>query len=235
MIIREIDRNLWVVEQPFKYFGLEVGTRMTIVRLNTGDLVVISPIKIDRETIDRIALLGQVKYIIAPNLYHHLFIKDFRSIYPDAQLWATSSLAVKRPDLEIDVPIVDLQNNLFDEINYLLFEGFQTLYVNGYTPLNEYVFCHRASRTLILTDTAFYFDDTFVPLTQLIARLMGGYKLLRPSPLEKLATRDKIAVKQAVERVLEWDFDRVIVAHGSVLETGGKQQFKAGYDWFLNT
>jgi hypothetical protein len=234
-MISAIASNLWVVEQPFKYFGLEVGTRMTIIRLSRGDLVAISPIKLDRETIDRIALLGQVKYIIAPNLYHHLFIKDFRSIYPDAQLWATSSLVDKKPDLEIDVRIIDLQNNLFDEIDYPLFEGFQTLYLNGYTPLNEYVFYHRASRTLILTDTAFYFDDTFVPLTQLIARLMGGYKLLRPSPLEKLATRDKIAVKQAVDRVLEWDFDRVIVAHGSVLETGGKQQFRAGYDWFLNT
>jgi Domain of unknown function (DUF4336) len=235
MMLRQIDLDLWVVEQPFKYFGLEVGNRMTIVRLNTGELIAISPIKIDDKTIEQITLLGQIKYIIAPNLYHHLFIKDFRSIYPEAKLWATSSLAAKKPDLAIDVPITDRQNNLFDELDYLLFDGFQTLYLNGYTPLNEYVFYHRASRTLILTDTAFYFDDRFVPMTQLIAKLMGGYKLLRPSPLEKLATRDKNAVKSAVSRVLAWDFDRVIVAHGSIVETDGKQQFKAGYDWFLNT
>jgi hypothetical protein len=234
-MLRAIDGNLWVVEQPFKYFGLEVGTRMTIVRLNSGDLVAISPIKIDSETIEQINRIGEVKYIIAPNLYHHLFIKDFRSIYPAAQLWATSSLAQKKPDLAIDLQIVDLQNHLFDEIDYLLFDGFQTLYFNGYTPLNEYVFLHRASRTLILTDTAFYFDDRFVPLTQLIAKLMGGYKLLRPSLLEKLATRDKIAVKKSVEKVLAWDFDRVIMAHGSIVETGGRRQFKSGYDWFLNT
>jgi Domain of unknown function (DUF4336) len=234
-MLKEIDRNLWVVERPFKYFGLEVGTRMTIVRLNTGDLVAISPIKIDRETSEQIDLLGRVKYIIAPNFYHHLFIQDFRSSYPDAQLWATSSLAEKRPELAIDVPIVDRENRIFDEIDYILFDGFQTLFLNGYTPLNEYVFCHRLSRTLILTDTAFYFDDRFVPLTQLIAKLMGGYKLLRPSPLEKIATKDKQAVKNAVDRVLEWDFDRVIVAHGSIVETSGKEQFKAGYDWFLNT
>jgi Domain of unknown function (DUF4336) len=234
-MLREIDCNLWVVEQPFKYFGLEIGTRMTILRLNSGDLVAISPIKIDRETIGKIDLLGKVKYTIAPNLFHHLFINDFRSIYPDTKLLATSRLAEKRPDLEIDVPISDDRNTLFDEIDYLLFEGFQTLFLNGYTPLNEYVFCHRSSRTLILTDAAVYFDESFVPLTQLIAKLMGGYKLLRPSPLEKLATRDKLAVKNAVDRVLEWDFDRVIVAHGSIVETEGKQQFKAGYDWFLNT
>jgi hypothetical protein len=234
-MLREIDRNLWVVDRPLKYFGLEVGTRMTIIRLSTGDLVAISPIKIDRETIEQIALLGQIKYIIAPNLYHHLFITEFQSIYPDAQLWATSTLADKKPDLVIDRPLVDRRNSIFDEIDYLFFDGFQTLDLNGYTPLDEYVFYHRTSRTLILTDTAVYFDDRFVPMTQLVARLMGGYKLLRPSPLEKLATRDKIAVKKSVDLVLEWDFDRVIMAHGSIVETGGKKQFKSGYDWFLNT
>jgi Domain of unknown function (DUF4336) len=205
---------------------------MTIVRLSTGDLVAISPIKIDRETIEQIDLLGEVKYIIAPNLYHHLFIQDFRSIYPQAQLWATASLVKKRPDLTIDVPMVERQNTIFDEIDYLFVDGFQTLFLTGYTPLDEYVFCHRASRTLILTDTAFYFDDRFVPLTQLVSKLMGGYKLLRPSPLEKIATKDKQSVKNAIDRVLKWDFDRVIVAHGSIVEIGGKEQFKSGYDWF---
>jgi hypothetical protein len=234
-MLRKIDRNLWVVEQPFKYFGLEVGTRMTIIKLSTGDLVAISPIKIDPAIIEQINRIGKVKYIIAPNLYHHLFIKDFQSIYPNAQLWATSGLANKRSDLAIDISIEDRQNHLFDEIDYRLFDGFQTLDVNGYMPLNEYVFYHRSSRTLILTDTALYFDNEFVPLTQLIAKLMGGYKLLRPSPIEKLATRDTIAVKNAVDRVLAWDFDRVIMAHGTIVETDGKSQFKAGYDWFLNT
>jgi Domain of unknown function (DUF4336) len=85
-MLKKIDGDLWVVEQPFKYFGLEVGNRMTIIRLTSRYLVAISPIKIDAITIKQIALIGEVKYIIAPNLYHHLFIKDFRSIYPDAQL-----------------------------------------------------------------------------------------------------------------------------------------------------
>ena len=234
-MLRQIDRDIWVAQQPLRYFGLSVGTRMTAIRLANRELAIISPIAVNDTITSKLDELGTVKHIIAPNLYHYLFAANFKTRYPNATFWAAPGKKKKKPDLAIDVPIVDCQNNLFDEIDYLLFDGFQTLYLNGYTPLNEYVFYHRASRTLILTDTAFYFDDTFVPMTQLIARLMGGYKLLRPSPLEKLATRDKITVKQAVDQVLEWDFDRVIVAHGSVLETGGKQQFRAGYDWFLNT
>ncbi len=53
---------------------------------------------------------------------------------------------------------------------------------------------------------------------QLATKLLGGYQKLRPSPLEQIATRDRQSVKQAIERVLEWDFDRVIVAHGSIVE-----------------
>ncbi|WP_375498341.1 hypothetical protein [uncultured Nostoc sp.] len=30
-----------------------------------------------------------------------------------------------------------------------------------------------------------------------------------------------------------WDFERVIMAHGSIIEQDGKSQFKAGYEWFL--
>jgi hypothetical protein len=66
-MLREIDRNLWVVEQPFKYFGLEVGTRMTLLQLSDGDLVAISPIKIAPEVvkqIDRSILLLQISIII---------------------------------------------------------------------------------------------------------------------------------------------------------------------------
>jgi hypothetical protein len=29
-MLRAIDRDIWVVEQPLRYFGLSVGTRMTV-------------------------------------------------------------------------------------------------------------------------------------------------------------------------------------------------------------
>jgi len=35
--------------------------------------------------------------------------------------------------------------------------------------------------------------------------------------------------------VLQWDFDRVIVAHGAVVETGGKQALARAYSSFLGS
>lgn len=61
----------------------------------------------------------------------------------------------------------------------------------------------------------------------------GSYKTLRPSLLERLATTDTARVKTAVEQVLCWDFERVIMAHGSVVSQAGKAQFKRGYEAFL--
>lgn len=92
---------------------------------------------------------------------------------------------------------------------------------------------HRESKTLIVTDIAFYFDENFPLTMNLLTKIMGGYKKLRPSFLEQLGTKEKDKVKQSVLKVLEWDFRRVIMAHGTVVEDDAKQKFKEGYEWFL--
>mgnify|MGYP003897194089 CR=1 FL=1 len=77
------------------------------------------------------------------------------------------------------------------------------------------MFFHAASRTLILTDTAFHFDESFPIITQFASQVIGGYKNLSSSILERVATKDKDKVRESVKKVLGWDFERVIVAHGS--------------------
>lgn len=232
-MLKAIDTDLWVAEQPLKYFGLEVGTRMTVIRLTNGKLMVISPIAMDEATINELNQLGEVIYIVVPNLYHHLFVADFKLCYPRAKIWAVSGLERKRPDLQIDQIISDRTIHLIDGVEYLLVQGFNTLDTSGRSPLNECVFFHVKSQTLIVTDTVFHFDAQCSPSIRLIAKLLGAYNQLRPSLLEKFATQDKVKVKSSIQQLLTWDFERVIMAHGSIIEQDGKSQFKAGYEWFL--
>jgi len=233
-MLRQIDNCIWVAEQPFRYFGLSVGTRMTVVQLSGGELVVISPIQVDDLIIQQLNEVGDVKHIIAPNLYHYLFTSSFKAIYPKATLWAAPGLKSKRSELPIDQVLED--GNFFSaEVECLLFDGFKTFGLNGPVPLNECVFFHPASQTLVLTDTAFHFDESFPLVTQLASRVIGGYKTLSPSVLERLATREIEKVKQAAQKVLAWDFKRVIMAHGTILENDAKQKFTEGYEWFLGT
>ena len=105
--------------------------------------------------------------------------------------------------------------------------------MNGFDSLNECVFFHSASRTLILTDAAFHFDESFPVITQFATRVLGGYKILSPSLLERIATTEKDKVRKSVEKILGWDFGRVIMAHGSIVEQNGKEKFKQGYERFL--
>ncbi|HIK32945.1 MAG TPA: DUF4336 domain-containing protein [Oscillatoriales cyanobacterium M59_W2019_021] len=232
-MLREIDTNLWVAEQPLKYLGLNVGTRMTVIRLENGKIVLISPVEMNEILLAQLNTIGRVSYIIAPNLSHYLFAAKCKSIYPQAEFWAAAGLEVKQPKLKIDRLMGDRQGTMFEELDYLLFEGFRTFGLTGASPLNEYVFFHRQSQTLILTDTAFHFDESFPSITRFLAQTIGSYNKLRPSWLEKLATRATEKVKQSVRQVLEWNFQRVIVAHGSLVSTDAKQKFKEGYEWFL--
>ncbi len=101
-MLKEVDTNIWVAEQNLKYWGLEVGTRMTVIQLENGELVVISPIKVDGKTINQINEIGKLGTIIASNLYHDLSIYDFKSIYSDAKIFAAPGLESKRQDINFD-------------------------------------------------------------------------------------------------------------------------------------
>jgi Domain of unknown function (DUF4336) len=232
-MLRTIGRDLWVAEQPLRYFGLSIGTRMTVIRLASSELVVISPIQVSDGIVGELNDLGTIAHIIAPNLYHYLFATEFKATYPAATFWATAGLRAKQPELAIDRVIEGGAHSPWHGIERLFFDGFRTLSPSGPDPLDEWVFFHVASRTLILTDTAFCFDQSFPWLTQLVTRIGGGYKNLGPSILERISTTDKETVKAAAQQVLRWDFDRVIMAHGSIVEQGGKAPFKRGYEQFL--
>ncbi len=143
-----------------------------------------------------------------------------------------AGLPEKRPDLQFD-GLLSQAGSFEGVLDYLPFQGFMGLMPQGSTPVNETVFWHRPSGTLILTDIAFNFDETNRLETRLAAQLLGSYKTLRPSLLEKWGSRDKNAIADSVQQILQWEFDRVIPGHGSIMETGGKASFRNGYEWFL--
>ena len=70
-------------------------------------------------------------------------------------------------------------------------------------------------------------------LTRLVFRLAGVYGRLTPTILERILVRDRAAFRRSLETILDWPFERVIVAHGDILETGGREQFVRGYGWVL--
>lgn len=232
-MLREIDSNIWVAEQPLRYLGLSIGARMTVLRLDNRKLAVISPIQVSDTIASQIGELGTVQHIIAPNLYHYSSIASFKALYPNAIVWAVPGLQAKRPELPINKIIERDVRSLWNGLEHVFLDGFRTLGLGGFDSFNECVFFHSESRTLILTDAAVHFDESFPVLTQLASRVLGGYKRLSPTLLERMATTEKESVRKSVEKILGWDFERVMMAHGSVIEQNGKEKFKQGYEQFL--
>ena len=97
--------------------------------------------------------------------------------------------------------------------------------------MNEMAFCHRASRTLVLTDAAFNLFERTSRLERWFFRIMGVRDRLAPSRMFRTMIRDGKALREALDRVLTWDFDRIIVSHGIVLQRSGKRLLREAYVW----
>jgi len=221
---RNLASNLWVIDRPFKlpYVGVDIGTRMTCIRLADGRLFLHSPVKLDGVLRSSLDALGEVRSVVAPNKLHHLFLAEYITSYPRAIVYAAPSLSKKRPDLHFNGELGDEpQTEWRGQIKQHLFRGAPAL--------NEVVFFHPATRTLILTDLAFNIPKEAAKRSPLFYWLwdvghFGPHRFVRFR-----AIRDRQAARGSVETILSWNFDRIIVSHGEVVETDGHNQFAAAF------
>jgi hypothetical protein len=225
--LRALADDLWVADRPQKFYGLAVGARMTVMRLSGERLLLHSPVALDAVLRAELDALGRVSYVVAPNRLHHLYAGAVAQVYPEARLWIGPGLERKRPDLVFTAVLDDeAPAEWRGEVDQVFFRG------RPYE--NEVVFFHRSSRTLILCDLAFNFGPTAATPTRVLMRLIRSYGHLGPTKLDPLLIRDRRAARESLERILAWDFDRVVVAHGDVQESGGREILRDGYAWLLS-
>ncbi len=224
--MRQLAEDLWVVDRPLRFVGVSIGTRMTVIRLRDGSLFLHSPVALDDTLRQALLELGTPRYAVAPNRFHHMYIGEYRTAFPDVRLYAAPGLPDKRTDLRFDAV-------LSDEAPPEWAGQLDQEHFKGLPAMGEVVFCHRASRTLLTCDLAFNLGPEAPWGTRLAFRLVGSYGKFGPTLLEKILIRDREAARGSLARILGWDFDRVIVTHGSVLETGGHGGMRRGYRWLI--
>jgi len=221
--MRELDENLWVTEAPLKVFGVaDVGARMTIVRLADGGLWVHSPIRLTDARKAALDRLGPVRSVVAPNCFHHMFVRDYFAAYPDARVYAAPGLEKKRKDLPFHGVLGDdAPEDWAGEIDQTVLAG---------APLvGEVLFHHKASATAIVTDLVFNFERVDRGGLKWFLTFDGANGGCACTRLLKLTFRDKRAVRATVDEMLGWDFDRLVVSHGKVMETGGREALRAAF------
>jgi hypothetical protein len=221
-MLRRLHENLWTLDLPLRMpGGIQLGTRTTIVRLADGSLFLHCPGPIEEDDFQEIAKLGSVRHIVAANLFHHLYVKQAVDRYDGATLYAPPNFEQKLPDLDYQTLTDDAPAAWKGELEQVA--------IAGAPSLNEIVFVHEASRSLLLTDLCFNMQHSDSRITRVTLRLMGAYRRFGPSRLARSFMKDKAAVRTGVERILELDFERIIVTHGDIVETGGRETLRAGF------
>jgi hypothetical protein len=221
-----VAEGLWCATQPLRFLGLELGARMSVVRLPDGGLWLHSPIEPTAALRAALARLGPVRHVVAPNCFHHLFAARWSDAGPAVQVHVAPGLLRKRPDLSG-------ARELASKPDPAWAAALDQVAVQGMPLVNEVAFFHRPSRTLISSDLAFHVGPELPPWTRFWFRALGAYGHLATTFLEKLLTRDRAATRASIERILAWDFERVIVAHGRIQEAGGREAFRSAWRWLL--
>lgn len=135
-------------------FGIDTTT--TVIKLEDGSLVLHSPAEATEELRAAVGKVGKkVTAIIAPNLQHWLGCASWAALYPQATVFVAppamgECLVEKLPaEMTNTVTVLEDKGSIFDgQLQYLLLKGAPLM-------LNEVVFLHEKSSTLIVAD-AFY-------------------------------------------------------------------------------
>ncbi|OXE35617.1 MAG: hypothetical protein CGW95_12785 [Phenylobacterium zucineum] len=199
---------------------------MTVIKLAEGGLLVCSPIALDEALRTKIEALGEVRWLVAPNALHHVFLKDWQEAYPTAQTFAPPGLRKKRPDLRFDEDLSDLAPAAWaPEMDQVI--------VRGNLITSEVVFFHRPSGTVIFTDLIQHFaPGWFTGWRAVVARLD---RMTAPLPEVPQKFRNtfinRSAARKAIRQVLDWPIEKVVMAHAPPVRSNGRAFIAQAFQW----
>jgi len=219
-VYKPLAPDIGIVDGPFEYLTvggirlpLPFTTRMTVVRLSNGDLLLHSPIKFDQRLAKELRALGTVRHLVSPNQFHYAHIGEWAKAFPETISWASPRVRRRARARHVDIDFTrDLAASAPEEwrreIDQLLFPG-------GY--FNEFVFFHIASRTLILTDTIINIElDKISQPWRTAIKLAGMYhpygQMFSGMRLPLLIQRGN--AKAAIGKIHSWGPQRIVLSHG---------------------
>jgi hypothetical protein len=173
-----------------------------------------------------------VRHLVSPNKLHHLFLGEWHARFRQAKIWGTASTVARFPELPFAGTLADAAPpDWAGQIDQSHFPN---------SPfLDELLFFHRESRTAIVADLSQSFGEAFLTrhwpwwLRWLArrARMVEGQGY---PPLElRLTFRDRAAARAKVRALIEAGPERVVVAHGEIVRSGGAAYLRRAFSWLL--
>jgi hypothetical protein len=234
--LKPLADGIWWVDGPvikmsYGLVSLPLPTRMVIVRLRSGGLWLWSPTAPTPELCAEVDALGPVEHLVSPNRLHYAAIPAWKQRYPRATAWASPGVRERARSQKIDVPF---DADLGDEAPPSWAEDLGQLIFRGSRFMEEVVFFHRASSTLILADLVMALEPE-----RLRPHLRWVFKPARAmwpgqTPFEVQATAwgRKPQARACYQRLREWQPRRVLFAHGRCfLDDDASARLERAFAW----
>ncbi|HWW04047.1 DUF4336 domain-containing protein [Collimonas sp.] len=224
-MLQTVAPDIWHAQHSFVATGLRVSSRMTVVRLQNSGLWLHSPVPLTPTIHSQLAALGDVRFIVAPSKTHHLFVGEYLDAFPQAKLYGAPGLLAKRPDLHG-------LRELTPEVEPEWREDFEQIFFAGIPLGNETVWFHKSSRTLIVTDLCQWWCGDLSFAAKLYAGLSGVRTGLAVPRTIRLLVKDRQAARASARKILGWPFERVVMAHDSIVEQGAHRAVEKAFAYF---
>jgi hypothetical protein len=163
-----------------------------------------------------------VRAVVAPSVFHHLHVGAWMRAYPTAVFGACPGLEWKRPDLAFSYVLADQPHGVWaGDLDQVYFSARRE---------NEVVFFHAKSRTMICSDALLNLSGHASATTRFVALLMGNQAPGAGWP-ERLMIRDRGLARRQIDRILAWDIEKIVLAHGHVVDRDGRETVRRAYAW----
>ena len=211
--MRQIAENVWLVQYPLTLLGLRIGRNVSVIRLASGKLIIHSTGPFTAVDVAKIQALGEPAWLLDVTRFHDSCAGEGRAAFPDVAYLVPATFP-KQERLRATV-ITEAPAEWAGEV--------ELRKIDGMPKVQEFAVYHRTSRTLIVGDLLFNFPEDATWWTRLAARwLLRLDRLVGMSMVFRSMIQDKAAFRRSLDDILAWDFDRVIVGHGEIVERGGK-------------
>jgi hypothetical protein len=276
MVIRDVTTNVVTFSVPFLRFGkFPIGGRgtlgktiqsttsllhapnLSVVRLTSGALAVFSPVALTEATKAKVASLGgDVRYLVATDIEHHIFLSEWATAYPNAKLVGPEGLPEKRREAKDDPKIgkepfavVFTKDNSRDvQIGDDFDADFDREYVHTH-PNKELVFFYKPDRVLIQADLMFNLPaeeqysrvpEELKPKPGALGKLFNSLQTTQGEALGMkrflwyvISRGDRSGFNESVKRIASWEFDTIVPCHGETIVGNGKEVFEKVFAWHL--
>ncbi len=198
--------SIWVTEQPVWFGGVRLRARTTVVRLADGALWVHSPCAPGEDVCSALDALGEVRWLVVPNKFHHLQTPAMAARYPNAVVVGAKSAEARNPRVSVKMTA--------DDSTYARSTPELTsLQLRGVPFLDETVFFHAASGSLIAADLLISACARDHWSWRAAARVWGRYGKIRTPPDVWMYTRASTAVAESLSQMRALPIERILVAH----------------------